>query len=137
MARHVVGTTHEIPVGGRKMVEIAGREIGIFNVKGEYYALLNRCPHEGAPMCKGKVIGFAVADEPGKYRLIRQGEILRCPWHGWEYDIKTGQSWVDPEDIKVRSFNVKVEDGETLARGPYVAESFEVKVEDTYLVIDL
>jgi 3-phenylpropionate/trans-cinnamate dioxygenase ferredoxin subunit len=63
--------------------------------------------------------------------------MLNCPWHGWEYDIRTGQSWCDPNDIKVRAYPVTVEHGETLAKGPFVAETFQVAIEQDYIVIDL
>ena len=52
MARHVVATVEEIPPGQRKIVEVAGRSIGIFNVSGEFFALRNRCPHQGGPLCR-------------------------------------------------------------------------------------
>ena len=89
--RHVVAAAGEIAAGGRKLVNVAGREIGIFNVAGDYYALANRCPHEGGSLCEGFVTGIARSDGPNDYRMERKGEFLRCPWHGWEYDIKTGQ----------------------------------------------
>src|SRR5947207_3268589 len=59
MPAYVVGTVDEIPVGGRKIVEVAGRSIGIFNVAGEYVALRNRCPHQGGPLCLGVLTGSA------------------------------------------------------------------------------
>jgi nitrite reductase/ring-hydroxylating ferredoxin subunit len=74
---------------------------------------------------------------PGQYRLARERQFLRCPWHGWEFDIRTGQSWCDPKSIRARQFAVTVEPGEELLKGPYVAESFPVSVEEDYLVIDL
>ncbi|MGH6989321.1 MAG: Rieske (2Fe-2S) protein, partial [Stellaceae bacterium] len=83
---HAVATIDEIPPGTHKLFTIRGREIGIFNVKGDYYALLNRCPHAGASLCLGRVGGLVLSDGPGEYEILRQGEILRCPWHGWEYD---------------------------------------------------
>jgi nitrite reductase/ring-hydroxylating ferredoxin subunit len=135
--RHVVAKVDELPVGGKKLVSVKGREIGVFNVNGEFYALLNKCPHAGASLCLGRIIGLAQADEPGQYRLTRKGELLRCPWHGWEFDIRTGQSWCDPQSTFVRSFEVKVEPGEQLVKGPYVAETFPVSVQDNYLVIEL
>ena len=76
-------------------------------------------------------------DEPGQYRLSRKGEMLRCPWHGWEFDIRTGQSWCDPDSVWVRRFEVTVQPGEQLAKGPYVAETFPVSIEDDYLVVEL
>jgi len=137
MPKHVVATTEEIPPGARKLVTIRGREIGIFNVNGDYYALINRCPHEGAALCKGTLVGRMESDRPGEYRLTRPGEMLRCPWHGWEFDIRTGQSWCDPEHTWVRSYQVSVEPGETVVKGPYVAETLPVSVEGDYVVVDV
>ena len=73
---------------------------------------------------------------PNQYKLTRPGEFVRCPWHGWEYDIRTGQSYCDPQSVRVKQFKVTVEPGEELAKGPYVVETFPVSVEDDYLVVD-
>ena len=81
MARHVVATVAEIPPGARKRVEVEGRPVAIFNVKGEFFALLDRCPHQGASLCKGKLVGLVESTAPGQYRYSRHGEIIRCPWH--------------------------------------------------------
>ena len=137
MSRHVVAAVGEIAEGERKLVNVEGREIGVFNVKGEFYALLNRCPHAGASLCRGTVIGLAESDEPGEYRLSRPGEFLRCPWHGWEFDIRTGQSWFDPQRVRTRAYKATVEPGAKLMKGPYVAETFAVKVEENYVVIEV
>jgi nitrite reductase/ring-hydroxylating ferredoxin subunit len=136
VSRQVVARASEVPAGAVKLVTAAGREIGIFNVGGEYFALANRCPHAGGPLCAGKIVSLVQSDGPGNYRLSRAQEFLRCPWHGWEFDIRTGQSWCDPNDLKARSFAVTVEPGETLAKGPFVAETFPISVEEDYLVVD-
>jgi len=137
MARHVVATVDEIAPGTSKIVTVRGREIGIFNIGHEFFALINRCPHEGAALCLGRIVGRMESDNPGKYRLTHVGEMLRCPWHGWEFDIRTGQSWCDPEHTRVRSYPVSVEPGETLVKGPFVAETVPVKVEENYIVVDV
>ncbi|MSO90583.1 MAG: Rieske (2Fe-2S) protein [Acetobacteraceae bacterium] len=137
MTRHVVATVDEIAPGGCKIITVRGREIGLFNIASEFYALINRCPHEGAALCKGRITGRMEADKPGEYRLINVGEMLRCPWHGWEFDIRTGQSWCDPDHIFVRSYKVSVEPGESLVKGPFVAETVPVRVEGNYVVVDM
>jgi nitrite reductase/ring-hydroxylating ferredoxin subunit len=148
VARHVVGTVEEIPPGRRLIVEIAGRSIGIFNVAGEFFALRNRCPHQGGPLCEGRTSGFVSSSGPGDYRLSRPGEILRCPWHGWEFDLRTGQSWFDPKRVRVRSYDVVVESGDPphadpadaggeRARGPYVAETYPVTVKRRRIFVDV
>ena len=137
MKRQVVARASDVAPGTCKIVSAGGREIGIFNLDGEYFALANRCPHEGGPLCQGKIVALVQSDGPGHYRLARQNEFLRCPWHGWEFDIRTGQSWCDPQSVRARQFQVSVEAGEALVKGPYVAESFAVSVEEDYLVIEL
>ena len=136
-SRHVVATTSEIPLGGNKVVNLGGREIVVFHVNGEFFALLNRCPHEGAPLAKAACVARLQSNEPGQYKRSRIGEMLRCPWHGWEYDMRTGQSYFDPQHTRVRSYPVEVEAGETLAKGPYVAETFPVEVKESYVLVEI
>jgi 3-phenylpropionate/trans-cinnamate dioxygenase ferredoxin subunit len=137
MSRHVVALVADIPPGGRKLVTVKGRPIVIFNLGGEYFGLLNRCPHQGGSLCEGRLTGLLESAQPGKYRYSRQGEILRCPWHGWEFDIRTGQSYCDPDRIRARTYPVQVEPGTQVVEGPYVAETVPVSVEEDYVIVDL
>ena len=137
MKRQVVARAGEVAPGQCKLVTVAGREIGVFNVDGRYFALANRCPHEGGPLCQGRIVALVQSDGPGHYALTRDREFLRCPWHGWEFDIRTGQSWCDPKSTRARQFQVTVEPGEALMKGPYVAETFPVSVEEEYLVVEV
>jgi nitrite reductase/ring-hydroxylating ferredoxin subunit len=82
------------------------------------------------------LIGLVEAPEPGDYRYSRPGEILRCPWHGWEFDVRTGRSWCDPARIRTKTYEVGVEPGRSLVEGPYRAETFTVTVEEEYVVVD-
>ncbi len=142
--KYVIGMPEEIPPGASKIVEIGGRSIGIFNIDGEFFAIRNSCPHQGGPLCRGMVTGFLESSVPGEYSYSRKGEIIRCPWHSWEFDIKTGQSWWSPDRQRVRRYAVKVESGESLSdtgvgreKGPYVADTFPVTVERSYLVVEV
>jgi 3-phenylpropionate/trans-cinnamate dioxygenase ferredoxin subunit len=81
--------------------------------------------------------GLTLSDEPGRYHFSRAGEMLRCPWHNWEFDIRTGKSWFDPRRTKVRAFPAHVEPGASLVEGPYQAEIFPVKVEADYVVVEV
>ena len=137
MKRQVVARALDVAPGHCKIFNVAGREIGVFNVGGEYFALANRCPHEGGPLCQGHIIPLIRSDRPGQYKLTRHNEFLRCPWHGWEFDIRTGQSWCDPKSTRARQFQVTVEPGEKLVKGPYVAETFPVSIEEEYLVVEV
>ncbi len=135
MTRHIIARAGEIAPGERRLVELDGRRIGVFNLAGEYFALLDRCPHQGGPMCRGHQVGFVTAARPGEYVRSREGELVKCPWHGWMFDIRTGQSWCGPERLAVRRFEVSVEPGAALVEGPFVAETYPVSVEDDYVVV--
>ena len=137
MSRHVVAAQGEIAPGQSKLVTVKGREIALFNVEGAYFAFFNRCPHEGASLCAGKIVQPAIAGEPGIYRLEHDHPMLRCPWHGWQFDLRTGQAWCDPQTIKLREYKVAVENGAALAKGPYVAETFPVAIDKDYIVIEM
>lgn len=149
MARYAVAAVDEIPSGGRKIVEVGGRSIGVFNLGDEFFAIRNRCPHEGGPLCEGLLTGFLESRMPGDYTYTRQGEILRCPWHQWEFDIRTGQSWFDPDKTRVRAYAVTVEAGQDhpargteaseagMKRGPFTADTYNVTVEEQYVVLEM
>jgi 3-phenylpropionate/trans-cinnamate dioxygenase ferredoxin subunit len=137
MARHVVARASEIPVGGRRLVTVEGKRIIVFNVKGEYFALSDTCPHKGASLAGGILTGLVQSEGPGDYKHTREGEIIRCPWHQWEFDIRTGRSWCDPRKLRLMQFEVAVEAGAKLVEGPYVAETFKVTTEDDYVVVDV
>ena len=133
MGRHVVARVGELTPGGRKIVEVEGRSIGVFNVDGDYYALRNMCPHQGAPLCLGDVTGTAAPSRPGEYIWERDGEILRCPWHGWEFDIKTGRSIFNPHKMRVRSYEVTVANG--LGDLEESVETYPTSVEDGLVIL--
>ena len=137
MARHVIASVDELPPGTRKFVELDGRRIAIFNIKGEFFGLLNRCPHQGAALCEGPLIGLARSKDPGEIEYTRPGEIIRCPWHGWEFDVRTGESYCDPRRFRVKAYSVNVEPGATVVKGPYLAETIPVRVESDYVVVEL
>ncbi|HVR30666.1 MAG TPA: Rieske 2Fe-2S domain-containing protein [Thermoanaerobaculia bacterium] len=148
--KHVVAAAGEIPPGGRKIVEVAGRSIGVFNLDGKYFALRNRCPHQGGALCEGKLWGVLKATVPGAFEYQPSREILTCPWHGWEFHVRTGQSWCAPERLRVHRYPVTVEEGSALAapadldapragmvKGPYAVETYPVSIEESYVVVEL
>src|SRR6187401_3148504 len=120
MPKHIVAATADIPPGQRKLVEVNGRAVVVFNLAGEFFALNNRCPHKGGSLCDGVAVGLVQSSEPGDYQYSRKGEIIRCPWHSWEFDIRTGKSWCDPAKLYLRHYPVAVETGAALVEGPYV-----------------
>jgi len=144
--RVVVAPVAEFEPGDRRIVTIGGRSIGVFRVGDRFYGIRNRCPHQGGPLCKGRVSPWARSSGPGDFQLDDEATLLACPWHGWEYDLATGQSFMGPGEPGVKSYEVSVERGRELAAGaqprreripgPYVAETFPVHVEEDYVVID-
>jgi nitrite reductase (NADH) small subunit len=107
--RRAVARVGEIAPGERKIVEVEGRSIGLFNLQGTFVAALNVCPHQLAPVCLGRLSGTTLPSPPGEFRWGRDGEILACPWHGWEFDLLTGQALADPRR-HLRLYPVTVED---------------------------
>ncbi|MDF2722875.1 MAG: Rieske [2Fe-2S] protein [Paenibacillus sp.] len=114
--QYVVAKVSEVPPGTKKLVEAGGRSIGIFNIEGQFHALRNICPHQGAELCKGLIKPLVISNGPGDFGFEREGEIIRCPWHQWEFDIKSGCMIVDPKtrtmsyEVTVEKFGVSVED---------------------------
>ena len=93
MAKFVrVAATTEIPAGQGKTVEVDGKQIALFNCDGTFYAIDNTCKHQGGPLGEGEL----------------DGTVVTCPWHGWTYDVTTGES-PDDESCSVDHYAVKVE----------------------------
>ena len=112
MAKYEVMHVSEISEGSRQIVTVAGIEIGIFNVKGKFYAYRNLCPHEGGSACKGALTGHLAQGPETNWDLIwdREDEILYCPSHATDFDILTGES-IARKLMRLQSYPVKVEDG--------------------------
>jgi nitrite reductase/ring-hydroxylating ferredoxin subunit len=110
MAVHYVADTADVEEGKRIIVEVEGRSIGVYRVGGELYALHNRCPHQGAPLCKGPICGTTLPSAVYEYEYGRSGELVRCPWHGWEFEIKTGKS-VFSDKVRTRCYKVQIDEG--------------------------
>jgi nitrite reductase/ring-hydroxylating ferredoxin subunit len=130
MGKHIVASVAELPPGERRIVEVEGRSIGVFNVHGQFYALRNRCPHQAAPLCLGAIKGMAMPSQPGEYLWAREGEIIRCPWHGWEFDITSGRSIFNPHRVRVAAYKVTVE-----AADAEEVETYPVTVDDGLVVL--
>ena len=136
--RFVVGPPSSIPEGTVRVIHPQpGPGIGVFNVGGDFFALLNRCPHMDGPLCAGTITGtsHAVTRADGRPQVgwERDGEIIACPWHRWEFEIRTGRT-VFPSRRRVQRYPVSVEAAERLRAG---AQTFPVHVEDELVVVEL
>jgi nitrite reductase/ring-hydroxylating ferredoxin subunit len=133
--RVVVAPLKEFPPGERKIVNAGSRSIGVFRVGDRFYAIRNRCPHQGGPLCLGRLAPWARSSGPGDFSVDASPSLIACPWHGWEYDLETGQSFLGPGEPRVKAYDVSVTRGDRVP-GPYVAETFDVYIEEDYVVLD-
>ena len=103
----------EAPAEGEsRLVELGGRTIGVFRLDGDFFALADRCPHRGAPLWSSGEVVNAVEGVGDEARVTREGALVRCPWHKWDFDIATGHCTVDAR-LRVRRYLAWVE-GEEL-----------------------
>jgi nitrite reductase/ring-hydroxylating ferredoxin subunit len=115
----VAALSEDVLEGGRVVVAVDGIEVGIFRVDGELYAWENRCMHAGGPVCQGKLINRVVERLDDQQRSLGDhfaDELhIVCPWHGYEYDVRTGQHPADP-GVRLRSIEVSEHEGEIHVR---------------------
>jgi nitrite reductase/ring-hydroxylating ferredoxin subunit len=108
-----VGFEDSFQVGKFVIMTVADQEIGVVRLQsGELRAVRNWCPHKGAPICRGIVGGTWPPSEPGRLSFERAGEVLVCPWHGYEYDLNTGKEMFQPVPTRLRMYPVSVENGQ-------------------------
>ena len=94
--------------GSVRMLDIGTHRIGLYRVSGRLYALANRCPHRGAPLCSG-MVATPLETTEDEVALGASATVVRCPWHKWEFDIASGRSLVD-DRLRVRRYAVRVEE---------------------------
>ena len=116
MSDHFVASSQALEEGGRLITKGAGKEIGIFRNRGNLYAYSNYCLHSGGPACEGLII--AKIEErilPDKtsdgLHFSREDTHFVCPWHGYEYDIQTGE-FVGDRRQRLRAYKVVERDGQ-------------------------
>jgi len=107
--RERVGTTDELSDGERVVVDVAGVEVAVFKIDGEYHAVLNYCVHQGGPVCEGSLMGTLGVGDDGELNYRGNGQVVSCPWHGWEFDVTTGEH-LAPTGYRLPTYEVVVED---------------------------
>ena len=98
---------------GRKVFDVAGTEVGVFKLDGEFYAWENRCPHYDGPACQGRIVAETTEavndDKTSRGREFSKAEMnVTCPWHGMEFSIRTGRHPTNKE-IRLRSVPLRIE----------------------------
>ena len=115
-----VGAVDEFEDGDHRIVRVGRAEVGVVRADGEFYALRNRCPHEGGPTCEGQVEKKLVGSFVGPGERVDQQYsdecIVSCPWHGWSFELATGKH-IGDDRIRVPTYDVVVEDGTVYVDG--------------------
>jgi nitrite reductase/ring-hydroxylating ferredoxin subunit len=115
-SRTVVAKVEDFPPGSMVVVPAGKFGVGVYNIDGKLSAIANYCPHRGGPMCVGQLTGETTAgEEPYSSKFSRENEFIKCPWHGWEFELESGQAAA--AKVKVRSYEVVVEDGYVILLG--------------------
>jgi nitrite reductase (NADH) small subunit len=96
--------------GGKLIVKVQEMEIGLFRIDGQYYAWRNVCPHAAAPVCAGAVRGTRLPSAVYDYQYGMDNQVLRCPWHGWEFDLKSGRHLAAGSKAKLRGVPLETDD---------------------------
>lgn len=108
---HDVGPEDSFPLGAFRVFDIRGRSIGVVRSPAGWFAIRNRCPHQGAPLCAGRVTGTMLPGAPDSYRWSMDGQVVRCPWHGWEFDLDTGRSLFGVSRDRAATYPVRLDGG--------------------------
>lgn len=114
-----VGTVADFVDGSRAIVRVGDREVFVVRSGDDFYAYENRCLHQGGPVGEGMMIGKVEAELGSNGELIgerfSEDEIhIVCPWHGWEYDIRSGRCAADrsmglrQHEVEIRGVHVYV-----------------------------
>lgn len=101
MAEYMIGEKDDFPEGEGVAVKIGHRELAVFRIGDEFYALANRCPHKGASMCEGEV--------------LRKERVVRCPWHHWNWQLTNGLLETNA-NFAIRDFEIEVDNGIVIIR---------------------
>jgi nitrite reductase (NADH) small subunit len=111
---HRIGDADGIRRDGCRIVDVDGRPVGVISVGDEFYAIHDRCPHMGASMCTGSLDGTFVPAGPHELVYGKEDRVIRCPWHGWEFDLATGRSLLEPERVGLRTYRVTQKEGQVV-----------------------
>jgi|tagenome__1003787_1003787.scaffolds.fasta_scaffold19788019_2 nitrite reductase (NADH) small subunit len=112
LVRHHVGGVGDFADGRFRVFDIGGRPVGVVKTAQGFYAVRNRCPHQGADICAGTVGGTMVASGPHEYTYRDDTLVVACPWHRWEFELATGDSFGQVTNKKLVTYAVEIEDDE-------------------------
>jgi nitrite reductase/ring-hydroxylating ferredoxin subunit len=119
LVRHHVGAVEDFAEATFKVFDLGGRPVGVVKTEQGFFAVRNRCPHQGADICAGTVGGTMVSSQPHEYEYRGDTLVVACPWHRWEFELESGVSFGRVTNKRLVTYGVEVEDGEVyvLLRG--------------------
>jgi nitrite reductase/ring-hydroxylating ferredoxin subunit len=109
---HRVAAVADVPSDRPLIVTVGSLELGIYRIGDDIVAWRNHCPHMAAPVCRGQVTGTRLPSARYAYELGLDGRVQQCPWHGWEFDLRTGEHLAAGSTARLRGYPVEVRDGE-------------------------
>lgn len=128
-----IGAAADFDDPGKKIIGFENFEVGVFKLGGEFYAYLNHCPHMGGPACQGKMIAkveeIIADDRTSNGQMFSKSKMhIVCPWHGFEFDIRTGIHPGNPK-ARLRKIKVAVSGGDVVLTVPDARERMPVMQE--------
>jgi nitrite reductase (NADH) small subunit len=114
-AFHDLGSVSDLERDGHLVARVGGREVGVVldRATGAVHGFRNRCPHHGGPLCLGTICE-RLGGTPGSY-VLGGRRALRCPWHGWEFDLDSGRC-LDEPSLRAAVYPVEVAEGRVRVR---------------------
>jgi nitrite reductase (NADH) small subunit len=109
-----VGAAEELRREGCRVVDVEGRPVGVISVGDAFYGISDRCPHMGASMCAGSLDGTLLPSAPHELVYGLDQRVIRCPWHGWEFDLESGRSLLEPRRFGLKTYEVTEADGQVI-----------------------
>lgn len=113
---HPLGRIEDFPERKVVPVEVGGRRIGVLRRGGQIFAFADKCPHHGAPMCFAQVSGSMAPSERNEFCYEHDGFVVKCPWHAYEFDVRTGEAMGGIIRSRLMVFQTWVEGGEAFLR---------------------
>jgi nitrite reductase/ring-hydroxylating ferredoxin subunit len=112
LVRQHLGAVDDFEPGRFRVFELQGRPVGVVRTEQGFFAVRNRCPHQGADICAGLVTGTMEPSAPGEFSYSDEKLVVVCPWHRWEFELTTGESYGQVTRKRLVTYEVEVEDGE-------------------------
>jgi nitrite reductase/ring-hydroxylating ferredoxin subunit len=112
LVRQHLGAVDDFEPGRFRVFELQGRPVGVVRTEQGFFAVRNRCPHQGADICAGLVTGTMEPSAPGEFSYSEEKLVVVCPWHRWEFELTTGESYGQVTRKRLVTYEVEVEDGE-------------------------